>query len=152
MAALGHCVHVCKCVCFCVRAGGCLIVLCVINCCDSRNVCVTSAPWLESISCLFWVSLAGYHSNTLKYTHTHTNKCIHLNTLTHIYTAQTRQLASTLLCLCPSNMCLRASLLCVYVCVCHFLQHLYKKVDIIWMNQLVNKFQNYIIIFHLTSK
>lgn len=66
----------------------CLIVLCVINCCDSRNVCVTSTPWSESISWCFWVSLAGYHSNTNKHTHsvseylnTHTAQTGHFTTL-----------------------------------------------------------------------
>lgn len=78
----------CACVrvlCVCVMGvRGCLIVLRVINCCDSRNVCVTSSPRLESISCLFWVSLAGYHSNTHKCSHTllmHILK--HLHTHTH---------------------------------------------------------------------
>lgn len=61
----------CECVCVC-SVGWCLIVLCVINCCDSRNVCVTSARQLESISFLFWVSLACYHSNTRTHTQTHT--------------------------------------------------------------------------------
>lgn len=65
------CVYVCVSVCV---WGGCLVVLCVINCCDSRNVCVTSAPRLESISFLFWVSVAGYHSYTYTHTSTHTHK------------------------------------------------------------------------------
>lgn len=73
MAALGRCVGTCTHTCVHMRVceclcKWCLIVLCVTNCCDSRNVCVTSTPWSESISCCFWVSLAGYHSNT----HTHT--------------------------------------------------------------------------------
>lgn len=90
MAALGQCVHACECVFMHAHVCGgvlCLIVLCMINCCDSRNVCVTRAWWSESISCLFWVSLAGYHSktcaNTLTHTHTLQSKK-HDSLLTHL--------------------------------------------------------------------
>lgn len=66
------CMHVSVCLCMWVWVPLCLIVLCMINRCDSRNVCVTRAQWLESISCLFSVSLVGYHSKT--HTHTHTTE------------------------------------------------------------------------------
>lgn len=66
------CMHVSVCLCMWVWVPLCLIVLCMINRCDSRNVCVTRAQCLESISCLFSVSLVGYHSKT--HTHTHTTE------------------------------------------------------------------------------
>ena len=152
MAALGQCVLVCDCVCVCV--GGCLIVLRVINCCDSRNVCVTSAPRLESISCLFWVSLAGYHSQT----HTHTRTYIHTQinaytySHTHIYSAETRQLSTTLgacvlaTCVSGHRSCALGLLcMCAYVFVCVFLQYSCEKEEHVWMVGLYNTYAWYFI-------
>ena len=152
MAALGQCVLVCDCVCVCV--GGCLIVLRVINCCDSRNVCVTSAPRLESISCLFWVSLAGYHSQT----HTHTRTYIHTQinaytySHTHIYSAETRQLSTTLgacvlaTCVSGHRSCALGLLcMCAYVFVCVFLQYSCEKEEHVWMVGLNNTYAWYFI-------